>query len=118
MKRTLIVVDMQNDFVTGHLGTEEARAIVPNIKATYCEINGKPTPIFKNPKDGGFKKSQKGCCVVAAGHDGKLFYVDGRTWEEAIRDSSNLLRPIFRDGELLEEQSLQEIRARLHGGKF
>ena len=33
MKRTLIVVDMQNDFVTGPLGTEEARAIVPNIKA-------------------------------------------------------------------------------------
>lgn len=88
------------------------------IKATYCEINGRPTPIFKNPKDGGFKKSQKGCCVVAAGHGGKLFYVDGRTWEEAIKDSSNLLRPIFRDGELLEEQSLQEIRARLHGGKF
>lgn len=88
------------------------------IKATYCEINGRPTPIFKNPKDGGFKKSQKGCCVVAAGHDGKLFYVDGRTWEEAVRDSSNLLRPIFRDGELLEEQSLQEIRTRLHGGKF
>lgn len=88
------------------------------IKATYCEINGRPTPIFKNPKDGGFKKSQKGCCVVAAGHDGKLFYVDGRTWEEAIRDSSNLLRPIFRDGVLFEEQSLQEIRARLHGGKF
>jgi len=88
------------------------------IKATYCEINGRPTPIFKNPKDGGFKKSQKGCCVVAAGHDGKLFYVDGRTWEEAIRDSSNLLRPIFRDGEILEEQSLWEIRARLHGGKF
>lgn len=88
------------------------------IKATYCEINGRPTPIFKNPKGGGFKKSQKGCCVVAEGHDGKLFYVDGRTWEEAIRDSSNLLRPIFRNGELLEEQSLQEIRSRLHGGKF
>lgn len=88
------------------------------IKATYCEINGTPTPIFKNPKDGGFKKSQKGCCVVAAEHDGKLFYVDGRTWEEAIRDSSNLLRPIFRDGVLFEEQSLQEIRTRLHGGKF
>ena len=25
----LIVVDMQNDFVTGPLGTREARAIVP-----------------------------------------------------------------------------------------
>lgn len=29
----LIVVDMQNDFVTGSLGTKEARAIVPNVKA-------------------------------------------------------------------------------------
>ena len=37
MKRTLIVVDMQNDFVTGPLGTEEARAIVPNIKAKIDE---------------------------------------------------------------------------------
>lgn len=32
MKRTLIVVDMQKDFVYGPLGTEEARAIVPNIE--------------------------------------------------------------------------------------
>lgn len=30
--KTLIVIDMQNDFVTGPLGTLEARAIVPNIK--------------------------------------------------------------------------------------
>jgi nicotinamidase-related amidase len=32
MKRTLIVVDMQNDFITGSLGTPEAHAIVPNVK--------------------------------------------------------------------------------------
>ena len=31
MKKLLIVVDMQNDFVDGALGTEEARAIVPNV---------------------------------------------------------------------------------------
>lgn len=30
--KTLIVIDMQNDFVTGLLGTPEARAIVPKIK--------------------------------------------------------------------------------------
>lgn len=30
--KTLIVIDMQNDFVTGPLGTPEARAIVPKIK--------------------------------------------------------------------------------------
>lgn len=32
MKKILIVVDMQNDFVYGSLGSPEARAIVPNIK--------------------------------------------------------------------------------------
>lgn len=31
MKKILIVVDMQNDFVTGPLGSPEARAIVPKI---------------------------------------------------------------------------------------
>ena len=32
MKKVLIVVDMQNDFIDGALGTLEAREIVPNIK--------------------------------------------------------------------------------------
>lgn len=31
--KTLIVVDMQNDFIDGALGTKEAVAIVPNVKA-------------------------------------------------------------------------------------
>lgn len=30
--RTLIVVDVQNDFVNGSLGSEEAQAIIPNVK--------------------------------------------------------------------------------------
>lgn len=32
MRKTLIVVDMQNDFIDGALGTKEAVAIVPNVK--------------------------------------------------------------------------------------
>lgn len=32
MKKLLIVVDMQNDFVTGSLGTEEAKKIIPNVR--------------------------------------------------------------------------------------
>ena len=31
-KKLFIVVDMQNDFVTGSLGTKEAQAIVPRSK--------------------------------------------------------------------------------------
>lgn len=86
------------------------------IKATYCEIDGKPTPIFKNPKDGGFKKSQKGCCRVYTRCDGSIYFEDGLTWKQAV--DKNMLVPVFRNGELLKEQSLKEIRNRLHGGKF
>lgn len=31
MKQVLIIIDMQNDFITGSLGTPEAQAIVPNV---------------------------------------------------------------------------------------
>lgn len=33
MHKYLVVVDMQNDFITGPLGTAEAQAIVPNVVA-------------------------------------------------------------------------------------
>jgi len=35
--KALIVIDMQNDFVTGNLGTSEARAIVPKIETKIKE---------------------------------------------------------------------------------
>lgn len=37
MKKTLIVVDMQNDFIDGSLGTAEAVAIIDNVKAKIKE---------------------------------------------------------------------------------
>lgn len=37
MKKTLIVVDMQNDFIDGSLGTKEAQAIVENVKKKIQE---------------------------------------------------------------------------------
>ena len=37
MKKTLIVVDMQNDFIDMALGTKEAVAIVPAVKAKIAQ---------------------------------------------------------------------------------
>ncbi|MDD5934356.1 MAG: cysteine hydrolase [Clostridiales bacterium] len=37
MKKTLIVIDMQNDFIDGALGTKEAVAIVNNVKQKIAE---------------------------------------------------------------------------------
>lgn len=86
------------------------------IKATYCEIDGKPYPIFKNPKDGGFKKSQKGLCYVYKGFDGKLTYRDNFVSQDI--PMNNLLETVFRDGKMTKEQTLQEIRRVLNDGEF
>ncbi|MCE2141724.1 isochorismatase family protein, partial [Streptococcus thermophilus] len=31
MKKALVLVDFQNDFIDGSLGTKEAQAILPNV---------------------------------------------------------------------------------------
>lgn len=41
MQKFLIVVDMQNDFIDGALGTPEAVAIVDNVKAKIKGFDGK-----------------------------------------------------------------------------
>ena len=41
MKNVLIVIDMQNDFIDGSLGTPEAQAIVPNVKKKIEEYRSR-----------------------------------------------------------------------------
>lgn len=86
------------------------------IKACYAEVDGKCYPIFKNPKESGFKKSQKGLCFVYRDENGELKYRDEYTSENI--PNGNLLETIFKDGKLVKDYTLSEIRDRLHGGKF
>lgn len=90
------------------------------VKSTYAEdANGNAIQIFKNPKTdtGSFKKSQKGCCSVH--FDGRDFtYVDGLTSTQRDEDPANFLIPVFRDGKMAKEYTLQEIRDTLWRGKF
>ena len=89
------------------------------VKATYCEdSSGRCIQIFKDPKtdSGHFKKSQKGCCVVHYDGESQTFsYVDGLTLQEARADEDNLLLPVFGDGYMTYEYSLDLIRENLHG---
>ena len=41
MQKILVVVDMQNDFIDGALGTSEAQAIVPLVKEKIEKFDGK-----------------------------------------------------------------------------
>ncbi|MCL1852798.1 MAG: nicotinate phosphoribosyltransferase [Peptococcaceae bacterium] len=110
------------------------------IKATYAEINGNPLMIFKDPKtDSGLKKSQRGCCIVTdplngasarqenqgssqdSDHlcpDDGLAYRDGLTFAETENNPDNLLKTVFKDGQMIKEQTLSAIRAKLHRGEF
>lgn len=104
------------------------------IKATHGLVNGEEIFIFKDPKTdrdtgNGFKKSQKGLCYVyydVEDENHEIRFVDGLKQldvDEFVPQhdgmvSDNLLQPVFRNGKMLKEQSLQEIRDRLHGGNF
>ena len=100
------------------------------IKAVYAEFkndDGSITkmPIYKDPKTDketgfSFKKSQKGCCSVfwRDKWNKRLTYKDELTWDEAYNDASNMLQPVFRDGKLLKEYTLDEIRQKLNNGSF
>lgn len=82
------------------------------VKATYAEDQyGNGINIFKRPKALAWKKSQKGCCVVAL--DGES-YTDEHAFEDTLGEK-NLLQTVFYNGKLTNRQSLAEIRERLWG---
>lgn len=82
------------------------------IKATYCEREGKPYPIFKQPKtDSGMKNSAKGLLTVK-NIDGKLTLKEGIGWEE-FYEGRNALQKVFFNGKLYNETSLNDIRDRV-----
>jgi nicotinamide phosphoribosyltransferase len=87
------------------------------VKATWCENKNteKEYQLFKNPKTdtGKFKKSQKGLIYVTLDENGEIIAKDGYT-SETLPKEGNLLQPIFRNGEMLHEETLSEIRNRLH----
>lgn len=90
------------------------------IKATYCEdANGNPIPIFKNPKECSFKKSQKGCCIITRDPETHEYVChDEFTFADTENALNNRLVKVFENGNITKEYSLKEIRDRLHGGKF
>lgn len=88
------------------------------IKATHCMMkDGSEHFVFKNPKESTFKKSHKGCCIVKTNEDGKLYCEDEHLYADTLNEE-NELKVVFKDGKILKDYSLQEVRNRLHGGKF
>lgn len=80
------------------------------MKATYGEVNGVGREIFKDPvTDDGTKKSAKGLMKIVR-ENGTYKLIDRVTWDE---ERTGELKEIFRDGKLLVDQSLSDIRERI-----
>ena len=81
------------------------------VKATFARVNDKDINIFKKPKTGdGLKNSATGITAVFKDAKGKFYLKDEATWEELNNCD---LKEVFRDGKLLVDQTLAEIRARV-----
>ena len=89
------------------------------LKVTHGILDGKETFMFKDPiTDKGArsagKKSQIGMCIVAQDpNTGEVSYTDHHYMAEADAHG-NLLRPIFKNGELLVDEDFLTIRHRLN----
>lgn len=82
------------------------------MKATYGEVYGEGRAIFKDPKtDDGTKKSAKGLIAIHKNKTtGKLEYKDECSWDE---EAEGELKTVFKDGQLLIDDSLEMIRVRI-----
>lgn len=80
------------------------------MKATYGEVDGEGREIYKDPiTDDGTKKSAKGLIkIVKENNSYKL--IDQVSWEE---EQQGELKEVYRDGELLIDDTLQSIRKRI-----
>lgn len=83
------------------------------LKSTLCVINGDEKQIFKDPKtDDGIKKSLKGRVAVFQNTNGEIRAEDNLYLGQG-EFVGDLLKPIFKNGVLLKETTLSEIRTKL-----
>lgn len=86
------------------------------MKTTYGEVNHTGINIFKDPKtDSGFKKSARGLLAVLW-KDGNYELVQEAS-RELQQSGWNMLQPVFRNGQLLRDHTLSEIRNRLRSSQ-
>ncbi|MCH5684368.1 nicotinate phosphoribosyltransferase [Niabella sp. W65] len=80
------------------------------MKATYGEVNGSGREIYKDPvTDDGTKRSAKGLIKIVRDHD-QYKMIDQVSWAE---EATGELQEVFRDGKLLIDWTLQQIRDRV-----
>lgn len=79
------------------------------MKASAALVNGEWRDVFKDPVTDAGKRSKRGRLALVRGAGGALETVR----EDELGGRENLLRPVYRNGDLLVDEKLADIRARL-----
>lgn len=82
------------------------------IKATYAEIDGEPVDVVKDPITDPGKKSHTGMLALYSytNPEGELDYITLDKCPPEV-ERTGLLKTVFKDGELVKEFTLDEVRA-------
>lgn len=100
-RQVLVVVDMQNDFITGALGTREARAVLPLVVEAVRDFPG-PVLFTRDTHHQDYPDTQEGRLLpvrhCVAGTDGWQIHQD----LEALRLHPAIDKPAFGSLELAE----------------
>ena len=80
------------------------------IKATYCEVNGQPRPIEKDPVTDHGKRSKKG--LLRVDREETELGVTFRTYDDVseAEELGGVLENVFVDGHIVREQDLDCVR--------
>jgi nicotinamide phosphoribosyltransferase len=84
------------------------------MKATWGQVNGEARELFKDPvTDNGTKRSARGLLRVE--RDGEDFVLYERQTRQ--QEQTGALQEVFRDGKMVREESLAQLRSRLRVGE-
>jgi nicotinamide phosphoribosyltransferase len=82
-------------------------------KTSAAEIDGEWRSVYKDPATDSGKRSKRGLLGLVRDGDGwRTVPVDGQRFEP-LDGGENLLRPVWRNGGLLVDDTLEQVRARL-----
>ncbi|MBD9156462.1 MAG: isochorismatase family protein, partial [Lachnospiraceae bacterium] len=107
--KLLIVVDMQNDFVTGSLGTKEAQAIVENVVCKIKETPAEQIYVTQDTHPEQYLQTKEGLHLPVAhcieGTDGHCLCpaVEQALKEKQVDAARKIQKPTFGSMELIEK---------------
>jgi len=114
MSKVLVVIDMQNDFIDGSLGTKEAQAIVNNVKNKIKQYEQKNIYATRDTHPADYLNTQEGKYLpIVHCIDGTKGWEIRKDIEELLDGATIIDKPTFGSTKLADLLLKRSIRDKL-----